>query len=445
VKLVKHFDSFLDETVNLNPSRLDLLETRTTAIWNFLKKDPVIGPLLKARIKQGSWAQKTIIKPRPGGGYDGDLLLHLDPVPDWDACEYVGKLYTALGKTSIYEGKRHRRTRCVYIDYADDCHVDLVPYVERNGSGYITNRKTDEFELTDPQGFTGWLKDQNRITNGHLLKAIRLLKHARDITYGFNVKSLIVTTLAGERFSATTPILEAGCFSDVPTTLKTVVDKLDDYLQANISMPAIVDPGGTNDRFDDRWDQDGYAAFRTRFHTLREKVDDAYDAATVAESETKWQLVFGTDFKAPPSIKKSSRGELIKVGSTVQPVTERFLDRDLGIPFVGGHQVSMSGRVKLKKGFRAYRLSERSNQVEKQRDLVFEIHGCTAPGPYTVYWKVRNTGPEAERAGALRGDIRHGASFHNESTLYTGRHWVECYIVQNDCCVARARQPVIVI
>ena len=80
------------------------------------------------------------------------MLVHLDPVPDWAPSEFVGKLYTALGRSSIYEDMRHRRTRCVYIDYADEFHVDLVPYVERDGGGYITNNKTNQFEFTDPKG-----------------------------------------------------------------------------------------------------------------------------------------------------------------------------------------------------------------------------------------------------------------------------------------------------
>jgi hypothetical protein len=244
MKLIKYFDAFLENTVNLNPARMELLQTRTIAIENFLRQDEVFAPLLKATIPQGSFAQKTIIQPREDGTFDADLLVHLDPMPDWAACEYVGKLYTALGRSPVYKGMRHRRTRCVYIDYADEFHVDLVPYVESNGLGYITNRKTDSFELTDPKRFTGWLKDQHRITGGQLIKVIRLLKYVRDTTYGLNVKSVILTTLVGQRVSAFRATLNPGCYADVPTTLKTVVDDLDDYLQQNYYLPTILDPGG---------------------------------------------------------------------------------------------------------------------------------------------------------------------------------------------------------
>lgn len=445
MKLVRYFDSFLENTVNLNPSRMDLLNTRTSAITNFLKKDEVFGPLLEATIPQGSYAQKTIIRPRADGTFDADVLLHLDPKPGWEACEYVGKLYTALGRSGVYKEMRHRRTRCVYIDYADEFHVDLVPYVETSGNGYITNNKTNEFELTNPKGFTGWLKDQSRVTDGNLIKVIRLVKYLRDTTYGFNIKSVILTTLLGERVSQLAMTLDAGCYNDVPATLKKVVDDLDTYLQQNPYLPPIVDPGGTGDRFDRRWDQDGYASFRTKIHTLRDKVDTAFDAEGTEASLTAWQAVFGDGFKAPSATATSgaSRGALVVVGGRSLPVTERFLDRDLDIPFVqNGYSVQMAGRVVRKDGFRHGRLPESGNRVGKGRDLVFEINACNVPEPYDVFWKVRNTGPEAQQAGSLRGEIRKGGRTHAESTLYSGPHWVECYIVKNGRCLARALQHV---
>jgi hypothetical protein len=443
VKLLNYFSAFLENTVNLNPSRMELLDTRTTAIENFLKQDEVFGPLLKMTIPQGSFAQKTIIRPRPDGHFDADLLVHLDPVPDWDACEYVGRLYTALGRSAVYKDMRHRRTRCVYIDYADEFHVDLVPYVETNGHGYITNRKTDGFELTDPKGFTGWLKDQHRVTDYHLVKVIRLLKYVRDTRWGLSPKSVIFTTLIGGRVSSS---LDASCYADVPTTLKTVVGALDDYLQQNYFLPAITDPGGTNDRFDLRWDQAGYTAFRKRINSMRTKIDTAFETDGVEASVTAWQEVFGDQFKKPAITSSAAgRGALIKVGGSLRPVTERFLDKDYGIPTSATlAAIRMVGKVKTKGPMLAYRLPDNANQVTKGRELVFEIESCQVQEPYAVYWKVRNQGAEAQRAGGLRGEIRKGSRTLCEETRYAGSHWVECYVVKGGRCVARARQPVII-
>lgn len=444
MKLVKYFDAFLENTVNLNPSRMDLLDTRSTAITKFLKADEVFGLLLKTTIPQGSFAQRTIIRPQSDTGtFDADILVHLDPVPNWAPSEFVGKLYTALGRSSIYKDMRHRRTRCVYIDYADEFHVDLVPYVERDGGGWITNNKTNQFEFTDPKGFTGWLKDQHRTTDGNLIKVIRLLKFVRDTTWFGNPKSVILTTLVGERIAKTRKLFTPGCYADVPTTLKTVVDDLDDYVQQRSNLPPIIDPGGTGDRFDQRWDQQGYTLFRARCHSMRLKVDEAFDEDSVDASVQAWRAIFGPTFRAPATTKSATRGAIVLSEGRALPVTERFLDRDYGIPFVSTpHKVHMDGWVKRKDGFRHYWLSQERNKVGKWRTIQFRIESCTVPEPYTVFWKVRNTGAEADQAGALRGEISMGGALREESTAYSGAHWVECYIVKDDRCVAWARRAV---
>ena len=89
-------------------------------------------------------------------------------------------------------------------------------------------------------------------------------------------------------------------------------------------------------------------------------------------------------------------------------------------------------------------LRARGGRVRKQRTLLFKLVDTNVPEPFEVYWKVRNRGQEARDRGALRGQITRddGARQKRESTLYTGHHYVECYIVKNGICVARAYEPV---
>ena len=289
------------------------------------------------------------------------------------------------------------------------------------------------------------MKDRNRDTGGHLIKTIRLLKYVRDITWGFSAKSVIFTTLIGERVSTAVELIDPGCYADVPSTLRKVVADLDAWLQARPTLPPITDPGGTDDRFDARWDQAGYTTFREKIHALHAKIDQAYYETDKAKSIAAWQEVFGAGFVAPPTtISAASRNLIIARGKTVV-ATERFLDRDLGIPFrLNGHRLQIATRVKPKQGFRAYRLADNSNRVERQRDLVFEVTDCTVPHPYDIYWKVRNTGDDARDRGSLRGEIRRRGERITETTAYIGPHWVEAYVVRDGVCVARARQPVVI-
>jgi hypothetical protein len=56
-----------------------------------------------------------------------------------------------------------------------------------------------------------------------------------------------------------------------------------------------------------------------------------------------------------------------------------------------------------------------------------------------VWWKVRNTGPEAAAvSGGLRGKLLpdDGTASRIETTSYRGRHYVEAYIVKDGRVVA---------
>lgn len=60
---------------------------------------------------------------------------------------------------------------------------------------------------------------------------------------------------------------------------------------------------------------------------------------------------------------------------------------------------------------------------------------------YEIYWKVRNRGQEAIRRDCIRGQIvkDKGKRKKKESTNFRGEHYVECYIVYKNVCVARDR------
>ena len=78
--------------------------------------------------------------------------------------------------------------------------------------------------------------------------------------------------------------------------------------------------------------------------------------------------------------------------------------------------------------------------LRRNKKLDFFIDKTDCPPPYSIYWKVRNVGPEAERRDCIRGQIKKTDSTHQkESTDFYGPHYVECYLIKNGVCVARSR------
>jgi hypothetical protein len=87
-------------------------------------------------------------------------------------------------------------------------------------------------------------------------------------------------------------------------------------------------------------------------------------------------------------------------------------------------------------------LSSDGRVIRSGLDLKY-VAKTNAQQPYEVYWQVVNTGRHAESVGGGRGEIfrskNQNAPLVNwEVSLYTGKHWIECFIVKNGVCVARS-------
>lgn len=436
MKLHDYFRHFLVNTVNLDDARIEKLNQRVDAISSILRGHPVFGAFFIDVIAQGSFAQRTIIKPVGSREYDADILLSMKEHPDWTPAQYTQELYKAFEGSGRYKGMAHRRTRCVYIDYADPFHVDVVPYVEARKD--ITNNKTDDWEHTDPEGFTSWLEGKTRITGGRLPTILRILKYLRDSMTTFSVKSVLLTILVGERVESWRTDSDPSYYADIPTALVNIIEDLDDYLQTNHSMPAIWDPAGTGQDFSQRWDQEGYANFRRQVNYYAAKIRAAYDEPDKTKSITAWQEIFGAGFQAPTAV------ESLEVKLARADAREEFIDTTKHFPVRLTHSVRLVGRVRRAGVLKAYDLPRRGDRVGKNRMIDFFLADCSVAEPFQAYWKVKNTGREARAKGQLRGQILSGDRTHEEHTSYVGSHYVEVYIVKDGACVARDRQPVII-
>ncbi|MFF7655731.1 cyclic GMP-AMP synthase DncV-like nucleotidyltransferase [Streptomyces sp. NPDC007983] len=313
---ISGFEVFLRDTVNLSQTKLDLLAIRVETIYSALKADPELGPLVLGKKRQGSWAQRTIINPVGGAEFDADFMLHLAEVVADSPKTYLDKVYAALHRHSVYGGMPHtRKCRCVQLSYANSMHVDIVPYLHlEDGREVIINRDDDLWEKTNPAGFTAWMQKKDRIADGNLRKVIRLMKYLRNHRKSFTgTRSIILTTLLGERVSEIKAVSEPGCYSNVPTALLSIVEDLDAWLQDRLAKPSIPDPSGSGVTFDHRWNQATYAYFRDRIHTHARQIREAYDEPDYDTSVRLWRNLFGESFP-----------DLPRPTASVNPTTPKF-------------------------------------------------------------------------------------------------------------------------
>ena len=457
MKFSDDFESFLRTEVNLDGDRLDTLQKKVDEIETFIAAHDDFADLFLDVIPAGSWAYRTIIRPvQDNDEFDADILLYLKEQSGWKPKDYIENLYKAFRSSTAYQSIAHRMTRCVRIDYPGKFHVDVVPYLERYGHHYITNRSEPEgegrFELSYPEGFTEWIDERQRLTSGNFMKVVRLAKYLRDFKNTFSCKSVILTTLLGNEVNQIEASYNAPLYADVPSAMVTLFGKLAESLP--ISMPAVIDPGGSGDNFTDRYKDDwNYDNFRTQIVYYADKMQRAYDETDRTKSIELWREVFGDTFK-PGSL--PSVASLSPVSSALPAAGEQFIDQPpFGYPLDLQPQYQAritarctglrTGQVYRRNGFRQFTLAKSGNRVPKNRNLQFRV-STDVPEPRTIYWKVRNGGTEAATIRQLRGEITKdaGGGVKNETTSYKGTHYVDCYVVSNGRVVARDRQIVIV-
>jgi hypothetical protein len=481
MKLLEHSDTFLTDIVNLNTTRITLLEDSIDALKGVIRASDW-PPIIKSFMPQGSWALKTIIKPVENSAFDADLLVFVKPVGGWEPRDYLTTLRAVFADHGTYTDMVRRFSHCVTIEYAGERKIDIAPcVVDRGGVTRleVCNYVTNEFEISEPAKYTDWLVERNGWTGGNgLRKVTRLIKYLRDIKTTFTCASVLLTTLLGASISALDNYNTVD-FSDLPTSLKTIVGRLDDWLQARPQRPTVSNPVLAFEVFSNLWDDAQYANVRDKINMYRTWIDDAYAEPDRDESIGKWRRVFGDDFAQSVVIEKAAHvsvnalvehTEFAKSAHAADLVTlfVRFGLRALPEGFDHlPHKQRPPWRAAPKPLFQVNVIAtchdSRSGcalkavpsgdgPLPKHKWLRFQARtsvGMPIQGDFEIRWRVTNTDEAARKANCLRGGFEqcNDESSRWESLEYRGVHTVEAFILRkrDKVLVAQSRPFYVVI
>lgn len=459
MKLISLFDDFLSDTVNLNRDRFNKLEDSIEALKRFIENSNW-EPEIVEFSAQGSWAHKTIIKPLPDCPFDADLLVYVEPVEGWEPKDYINKLHGVFSASELYKDKLRRFSHCVTIEYAGERKIDIAPCIKERiyANCYeVCNRTSNEFEESSPKEYTDWLHERNRLsTKNNLKKVTRLLKYMRDIKTNFTCPSFLLTTLIGMQVRDEDLLNET--LSDVPTALKVLIGRLDDWLQSNVTKPTVRNPVLFTEEQSGAWDDVKYDNFRSKINKYRVWIDEAYDESDRASSISAWRLVFGDDFAKSEVVEKASTigraacESLAVAGEMFKDLVDRVkaLGRSAlpigfsNLPHMHKPQWRLS-KSQISVQIRAYlRTTPDSPRLKEVASLsalstggwlefcAFSGSGLPLPNDYKIMWRVTNTDEVAKRNNALRGDFYKSDTHavRKEHLSYRGVHMVEAFLVR---------------
>jgi adenylyl/guanylyl cyclase-like protein with sensor domain/cyclic GMP-AMP synthase DncV-like protein len=320
----------------------------------------------------------------------------------------------------------------------------------------------------------------NDLLRTPLQRAIQIMKRHRDIRFsGYrNDKhkpiSMIITTLAARLYegrasqlqtteSALKYIIETlaehAALADDRTTARVLnediasmrlIQRVGDrwYIPNPVNPHFPGDPDYKGENFADRWHEDNHARVKAFFQWvtwLRADFDVLLNSDDLDGLKNTLTDAFGESI-ATRTISRLEEGGTSVVAGATSATLSRFdvphRERPTW-PIRSIHEVTINGRA-TRQGWRTLVSTNGFQKIAKHYSLRFEVK-TDVPWPYEVYWQAVNTGTEAESHGpaALRGQIIAGSSHHKESTLYTGFHWIECFIVKDGIQVARSGEFIV--
>ena len=164
-----------------------------------------------------------------------------------------------------------------------------------------------------------------------------------------------------------------------------------------------------------------------------DKIDNAVE---------EYQKIFVNDF--PKNIKKDTSD----FEDYIKAPNEEFIEDCFLVSIDDKIDIKIETHCKPKKGgfMKSILLSRLpTGWVSKKDDLDFVINTTNLSGEYLTRWKVRNFGEEATGDDKLRGEIledNNGNHRYKDGAEFYGEHFLECYIIQNNVCVARKKVTV---
>lgn len=365
-KMTTYFKDFLRE-IRLTDKQVEELKSAHSTLRNRLQTDEDLADIIETTFLQGSYRRSTAVRPKNGTRSDVDIIIvtkidrnEVTPEEALDKFEpflkkfYDGK-YRKQGRSwgiemthvdldvvptsapSIAEEgllknmavlsdddivemtekaenilKSYHSSNLWYSNYQEIFHADKEADWKSEPL-YIPDREADSWEKTHPLEQISWTQQKNAICNGHYVNIVKCLKWWRKEKYPDvkNPKSYPLEHFIGDCCPDGIESVAEG----ITLTLETIAS---DYQQ----KPFLADRGVPEHDVFARLTEEEYEAFYETVCDAAIVARKAYDAETIEESATYWQLLLGNKFPSPPS--KSSNVFTKREGASSEISGGRF-------------------------------------------------------------------------------------------------------------------------
>lgn len=302
--------------------------------------------------------------------------------------------------------------------------IEVVPAFKQsdNRFKYPDTHDGGSWKYTDPLSEQSECSACNEKSNHSFYDFCHIIRSWKN-NIGFKFGGLLIDTLTYNHF------INKGYYGDATfDNYLTILKELFDYLRNQDKNQSYWLAVGSK--------QYVYNSDNGAFVGKAEKAYNKINSAIQSSSNINNVLreLLGNTFPSSAATTQQS------ISKYIFKNTEQFIE-DL-VPVDIRYYLQIDCKVS-QDGWRAFYLLEylKTNgwlRINKKLDFFIKATDC--PTPYSIYWKIRNIGEVAERRNCIRGQILKTNKTHQEEhTNFDGPHYVECYLVKNNVCVARNR------
>lgn len=418
---------------NLEQDNINTMETTVGEIAKKLNKSyyDLEGNRTSHMYIVGSVGRETAIK----GVSDLDIIFDL---PNETFKKFDG--YESNGQSALLqEVKKILKDRYSDTEISGDGQVvvikfskytvELVPGFKQSDDRfkYPDTHNGGSWKYTDPIPEIDESKKTAEDTNNNFKYVANMLRAWKN-KQGFKFGGLLIDSLTYKFLNENTEYRNIE-FDDYLDMTKEVFKFLKDLNKEQAYWYAL----GSN--------QQVYNCDNGKFITKAEKAYNKIKDLTDDSSDVNKKLreVFGSKF--PKKQSDERRNVACSYNQRKYTDTEQFIEDLFQVDIK--YNINLECKV-TQDGFRPTFLSlllssKRFLKIKKKLDFYIEnTEFDFSLGNYEIYWKVKNEGLVAINKNCVRGQIqRTNKQKHTEVTSFIGEHFVECYIIEDDICVAR--------
>lgn len=376
---------------------------------------------------QGSIAMHTANQ-SPDNDYDIDIAVIFEerdlPASPLEARKRVADAINR--KATGFSQDPEARTNAVTIWYAEGYHVDIAIYRRREDlmGIEILEHAGANWTQRDPKAITDWF---SRIVNQRspaksflqtpqvapqqMRRIVRWIKAFSKGREGWNLPGGLITSA-----------LVAECYQPNPDRDDIALYNTLKQIKSRLEMDcSVYNPVDSSQKLTDKSKFETQVnKLKQRLPTVLKKLEVLYeDSCTAIKARDAWNYMFQHTFWEQSAAKASQ-----------QNTNRHGYDLQLTL----GLARSRGGSIKSK--------NVRSGRfLPKRVHLKFEAN-TNIPPPYSVKWRVINSGDEAEAANDMGHVSASDCMTHWEQTAFRGRHEMICEIIKSGDVWATTRHVV---